>query len=205
MSAISSGLGSLAPARPGPGKMAPLEKRPAGVGALGSAAADYLDRPGPQLAGGSGWRDAVFIMNRELPSVSNVHQATRVIECNPLIVERDASWRIDFPRGTTLRGTASSVGQWPAAVDAQPPSLRVLTLGASGDGVVALDNSEQVDAMLSDYNSSVPFVAPGAGGGCSLAAPGDAPGTRSLAALGALLGAAALLQSRRARRGRARR
>jgi uncharacterized protein DUF2330 len=155
--------------------------------------------------------DPVFVANPDLPDVSNLHQATRVIECNPLILERDASWRIDFPQGTTIRGTASGVGQWPSEVDAQPPNLRVLTLGASGEGVVVADNTGRIEDMLADYNSGVPFVegSSAGGGGCSLSARGPAPASaRALpASLGllALLGSAALFRTRRARLPRARR
>lgn len=150
--------------------------------------------------------DPVFITNPDLPDVSNLHQATRVVECNPLILERDASWRIDFPQGTTIRGTASSVGSWPAEVDAQPPNLRVLTLGASGEGVVVADNTSRIETMLADYNAGVPFVeGTSAGdGGCSLAGA-RIPVTRlplSMGLLG-LLASAGLFHSRRARRPRA--
>jgi hypothetical protein len=145
--------------------------------------------------------DPVFISNPDLPDVSNIHQATRVVECNPLILERDASWRIDFPQGTTIRGTASSVGQWPGEVDAQPPNLRVLTLGASGEGVVVADNGGRIKEMLADYNAGVPFVegSSSGDGGCSLA-PAPPALTRLPVCMGliGLLGSAGLFRLRRA-------
>jgi hypothetical protein len=150
--------------------------------------------------------DPVFITNPDLPDVSNFHQATRVVECNPLILERDASWRIDFPQGTTIRGTASSVGQWPGEVDAQPPNLRVLTLGATGEGVVVADNTGRIEEMLADYNASVPFVEGSSSGdsGCSLGSAGTPPARLPLSmGLLGLLGSAGLLHWRRARRPRA--
>ena len=39
----------------------------------------------------------------------------------------------------------------PLAVDEQPANLRVLTLSASGPGLVAEDNSDQINDMLATY------------------------------------------------------
>jgi hypothetical protein len=144
--------------------------------------------------------DPVFVNNPDLPDVNNLHQATRVIECNRQIYESEANWRIDFPQGTTIRGRANDVGQWPGAVDAQPPNLRVLTLAASGEGAVVADNSQVISEMLADYNDAVPAArGSDSGGFCSLGAGAPEPRPLSFGFV-TLLGAAGLWRLRRVRR-----
>jgi hypothetical protein len=113
--------------------------------------------------------DPIFRVNPDLPELNNQHQAVRVIECNPNVYEFEANWRIDFPQGTTIRGTPESVGTWPAGVDEQPANFRVLTLSTTGDGAVLADNAELINAELAAYNAGVPspdtpsVVTPGMG------------------------------------------
>jgi Uncharacterized protein conserved in bacteria (DUF2330) len=138
--------------------------------------------------------DPVFVFNPDLPDVDNIHRADRVIECKSGVSFDQASWRIDFPQGTTIRGTANAVGQWPDAVGDQPPNFRVLTLAAAGDGAVVADNSELISEMLGDYNSGVPRPSGDSGGFCNLGAAG-APRRAALPAvlvLGLLVGASGL-------------
>ena len=104
--------------------------------------------------------DPVFTFNRDLLTVSNIHTAERIIECNSSIYEWQAPWRIEFPQGSIIRGTADDVGNWPEAVDAQPANLRVLTLSATGTGAVAEDNSDKINSMLATYNAAVPDPVP---------------------------------------------
>jgi hypothetical protein len=119
--------------------------------------------------------DPVFRFNPDLPELSNVHQAERVIECDPSVYEFEAPWRIDFPQGTTIRGTADSVGIWPDAVSEQPANFRVLTLSTTGEGAVIADNAEVITADLSAYNAGVPGIdRPVPGGGV------DTPSTGSM-------------------------
>jgi hypothetical protein len=144
--------------------------------------------------------DPVFVNNPDLPDVNNIHQANRVIECDRDVYLSDANWRIDFPQGTTIRGTPNDVGSWPGAVDAQPPNLRVLTLAASGEGAVVADNTGTINEMLADYNADVPAAkSSGSGGFCSLGGAGPRPAPLS-GGLAGLLAAAGLWQLRRARR-----
>jgi hypothetical protein len=102
--------------------------------------------------------DPVFRVNPDLPELSNLHQAERVIECNASVYEFEANWRIDFPQGTTIRGTPDSFGTWPDQVDEQPANFRVLTLSTTGDGAVLADNGEIINAELAAYNAGVPGV-----------------------------------------------
>jgi hypothetical protein len=78
--------------------------------------------------------DPLFVFNADLPDVSNIHQATRVIECDTDVFEFQANWRIEFPQGTVIRGTPDSIGQWPDAVAQQPANYQVLMLAQTGDG-----------------------------------------------------------------------
>lgn len=90
--------------------------------------------------------DPVFVFNPDLPEVSNVQQASRVIECDPSRFEDEAPWCIDFPQRGSIRGRPAQVGQWPSAVSEQPPDLHVLTLASSGDGAVVNDNAAAISA-----------------------------------------------------------
>ncbi len=145
-----------------------------GVQALIDAAA-YTTRLYSTLSAAEMLVDPVFKFNPDLPDVDNIHQATRVIECNENVQEFEASWRIDFPQGSTIRGTAQDVGQWPDAVAEQPANFRVLTLSTSGDGVVLEDNESEINGLLSAYNATVPSPGAQSGGLCALSAP---PGER---------------------------
>jgi uncharacterized protein DUF2330 len=151
--------------------------------------------------------DPVFVFNGELPDVSNIHQANRVIECDSSVSESQAPWRIDFPQGSVVRGTPDTVGQWPDALNDQPPNLRVLTLAASGEGAVLADNTETINGLLDTYNERVPGSGghDASGGFCDLGAgprPVSPPVPLALS-LGAILGAG-LLRLRSRRRGGAR-
>jgi MYXO-CTERM domain-containing protein len=87
--------------------------------------------------------------------VSNIHTAERIIECNPDIFQSEAPWRIEFPQGGVVRGTASQVGSWPDFTD-QPANLRILQQGESGDGRILEDNSGTIEEMLDAYNETIP-------------------------------------------------
>jgi len=124
--------------------------------------------------------DPVFLFNPDLPEVSNIHQATQVIECDPSVYEFEAPWRIDLPQGTSIRGTPGTIGQWPDATSDTPPNFRVLQLAATGEGQVVADNSEVIGTLLDGYNAGIPSPSGGSrnldGGACSLG------GARSLEA-----------------------
>jgi uncharacterized protein DUF2330 len=145
--------------------------------------------------------DPVFVFNPDLPDVSNLHQANRVVECSSGVYAEEAPWRIDFPQGSSIRGTAQNVGQWPDAVNEQPPNLRVLTLATSGEGAVVADNSDLIDSMLADYNDGIPTSRElgDSGGFCSLPAGSSGRGAPLPLALslGALLAAIGLRRTRR--------
>jgi Uncharacterized protein conserved in bacteria (DUF2330) len=125
--------------------------------------------------------DPVFTLNPDLPAVSNVHQAERVIECRSGYYQSTAPWRIELPSGGVVRGGPSDVGVWPSAFDAQPANQRISRQGESGAGRVLEDNTAKIQAAVNQYNASVATPAMHSSGGCSFG--GVSTGGMSLAAL----------------------
>jgi hypothetical protein len=150
----------------------------------------YLTRFYSTLSAAEMTVDPVFAYNPDLPDVSNVHTAERVIECDPRITQGQANWRIELPQGGVIRGKASDIGNWPAAVGSQPANFRVLKLATAGLGEVLQDNGAEIGVGLDTYNESRP---PGdifqSNDGCSLgvARKGSRPGGTSWLVLGLLL------------------
>jgi hypothetical protein len=162
-------------------------------------AAPYMTRLFTTLSAEEMTVDPVFSSNDDLAEVSRLHQARHVIECD---IGNDVSfgsarWRIELPKGTTLRGLAYTNGVWPAALDAQPANIRVLALTETGTGEVVVDNSGLIGEMLDEYNASLPVrrapeerePAADSGSLCSLPSrgPGGTPAPFALG-LAALLG-----------------
>jgi Uncharacterized protein conserved in bacteria (DUF2330) len=123
----------------------------------------YTTRLYSTLSAGEMTLDPLFVFNPELPDLSNLHQATRVIECSRDVNESEAPWRIELPQGGSLRGSASTFGTWPVAVADQPANLRVLSLAASGEGAILADNAAVIDGKLEAYNGTQPPHPSGAG------------------------------------------
>jgi hypothetical protein len=168
--------------------------------------APYTTRLYSTLSAAEMTADPVFVFNPDMPDVSNVHQADRVVECDGSVFEFEAPWRIDFPQGTVIRGTPDDVGSWPTEVDQQPANFRVSTLAAAGDGRVVDDNAETITGMLATYNATIPGPAMGpdgvmrsSGGACALTVgPGEGrPAAALLLGLWGLLGAAWLRRRQR--------
>jgi len=116
--------------------------------------------------------DPLFAFNGDLPNLSNLHQAERVIECSPGLSQFDAPWRIELPQGGTIRGTGAQAAQgtWPTATE-QPPNARVLRMGETGNGTVVLDNRTEINSLLATNNASVPRSSADSSGGCSVTLP----------------------------------
>ncbi|MEP7052015.1 MAG: DUF2330 domain-containing protein [Pseudomonadota bacterium] len=110
--------------------------------------------------------DPLFDFNADLPQVSNVHSAVRVVECNPSLTFSEAPWRIELPQGGVLRGSAAQVGTWPQELAQLPPNRLIVRAGQSGPGRVIEDNSGQIKEALAAYNAGLPMpVAEGGSGG----------------------------------------
>jgi hypothetical protein len=130
--------------------------------------------------------DPLFSFNSDLEDLSNVHNAERVIECSPGLSQFSAPWRIELPQGGVIRGTGqeAQARTWPAVTSDQPSNRRIVQLGESGDGKVAVDNTK----LLSDLNADRAPVAgrPGTGGSGGSASPstGGAPSGAGASATG---------------------
>jgi hypothetical protein len=100
--------------------------------------------------------DPLFTFNPDLPAISNIHTAERVIECAPGYFQSEAPWRIELPQGTVIRGGPNQVGVWPTAFASQAPNRRILRQGASGQGRVLEDRSTDIQSAVRDYNAAMP-------------------------------------------------
>jgi hypothetical protein len=145
--------------------------------------------------------DPLFTFNPDLPAVGNVHQATRIIECNPAIYRSQAPWRIELPQGSVVRGTAqqAATGSWPGELAELPPNIRITRQSSSGDGRLLDDRTDEINLALDDYNATVPSPGGSAGvegDGCAISSH---TGAGELWA-SALLGVVGFLARRRTRR-----
>jgi hypothetical protein len=151
--------------------------------------------------------DPLFTFNPDLPAVSNLHTAERIIECNANVSQFEAPWRIELPQGGVVRGTSAQVGTWPTDLGTLPSNQRILQVSASGSGKVIEDNSSVTQSGLKTYNATVSdspsgtptgSVSPSSGsGGCSVTR-GPAPFSAFLV-LSSALGALGALGWRRRR------
>ena len=98
--------------------------------------------------------DPLFGFNADLPAVSNLHTAERVIECNSKVEQSAAPWRVALPQGNVVRGVGFN---WPTATaNEQPPTARILQLSESGSGAVLSDNRSLIDSRLAAHNATIP-------------------------------------------------
>lgn len=117
--------------------------------------------------------DPLFDFNPDLDDVSNIHAATRVIECDPTISFSEAASRIELEDGRVVRLPAD--GSWPFTLgdaDSLPANAIVAQLTTSGSGTVVTDNTAAIDQALEENNARFPAKqAPAVtmAGGCSVA------------------------------------
>jgi MYXO-CTERM domain-containing protein len=144
--------------------------------------------------------DPVFDFNAELEQeLTNLHTATRTIECSRGITQGDATWRVLFDNGVTVRGEANN---WPLSdIDTLPAMRTSRRIGTVGEGEIITDNSAQIVSTVNESNRSHPRNYGNglfAGGVCSVSSVGAAQGTGSLAMLLGLVGLVALRRRRNA-------
>jgi MYXO-CTERM domain-containing protein len=134
----------------------------------------YVTRLYSTMSAAEMTEDPLFSFNPELEDVSNVHQADRVIECNPSITQFEAPWRVEFPGGIVVRGTGqdAQTRTWPAAAIDQPANRRILQLSESGPGREAADNTDEIKAALTAPKPLPTGGAAGTGGGSTMAGTG---------------------------------
>lgn len=131
--------------------------------------------------------DPLFTFNPDLGPVSNVHTATRVVECDGNHTAQDAPWRIELPQGGIIRGGPETLGSWPSEFASQPPNLRISREGESGSGKVVEDNAGTIQASLDDYSARHPRPSPtGDSGGCQLTSTPRHAGAWAVLLLGLL-------------------
>ena len=114
-------------------------------------------------------RDPEFDFNPELANVTNIHNARRVIECNPAVTQFDAPWRVELEDGRVIRGQGFN---WPFGMggdDALPANERVLQMDTTGTGTVETDNNPTINKAIADHNKTIPRN-PGLAGGGGLCA-----------------------------------
>jgi MYXO-CTERM domain-containing protein len=128
--------------------------------------------------------DPLFDFNPDLPDVSNLHTARRVIECHRSIYQEEAPTRFELEDGRVVR--LHQGDPWPFSTGDEEPlpaNAKVLALTTSGPGSVVTDNSAAIDQALSQHNATV--ASPGCG--CGVVSPSAHLGTWASLALFALL------------------
>ncbi len=117
--------------------------------------------------------DPLFDFNADLDDVSNVHNATRVFECNPTISLSEAPSRIELEDGRVVRLLPGA--SWPftpGGENAPPANAIISQLSTSGPGTVVTDNSKAIDEALDEHNAQVPTLRDmglTTAGGCAIA------------------------------------
>jgi len=139
--------------------------------------------------------DPAFAFNADLPEVSNVHTAKRVIECSPNLSQNEAPWHIELPQGDTVWGSGADAASatWPTGLSALAPNRSIGRAGKSGAGELLEDNSSTITAQLKSYNAGKE-AQPESAGGC-VASGGRRPSGALLAAV--VLGATVARRRRR--------
>jgi MYXO-CTERM domain-containing protein len=129
----------------------------------------YVTRLYTTMSAGDMTLDPLFTFNDDLDTLSNRHVAERIIECNPDIEVSDAPWRIEFPQGGVIRGTAQDAitGTWPEATQDQPANIRITQQSDTGEGNVVEDNAETIFQALDAYNAELGLPGSGSGSGGS--------------------------------------
>jgi hypothetical protein len=116
--------------------------------------------------------DPLFDFNPDLQDATNLHNARRVIECNPTIYPWEAPSRIELEDGRVVRLAPNSPWPFtPGDADAPPANAIVAQLSTSGPGTIVTDNSNAIDEALDEHNATVPAPngwAIAGGGGCTL-------------------------------------
>ncbi len=96
--------------------------------------------------------DPVFDFNPDLAPLSNVHTATRIIECEPHLLRSEAPWRVVLPQGDSVRGQGALV--WPFNLDSDMPVNRqVRQQSTTGQALVIDDNRFAISDFVAEYNA----------------------------------------------------
>jgi MYXO-CTERM domain-containing protein len=143
--------------------------------------------------------DPMFDFNADLGDYSNVHSATRVIECSSDVYQSEAPWRVQLSDGLVVRGRGFVWPFSPTVNLDQPANVRVVQDSTEGDGAVVTDNLTTIQQALATHNATIPppedTFAGDDGGACGCASTSSVPVEPVLVALAWL--AAGLMRRRR--------
>ncbi len=90
--------------------------------------------------------DPEFDFNPDLADMSNIHEATQVLEC----ADGGQRWSMLLPSGVTVRGT--DLYGWPIDVNSGLPyNMRILQYSTSGPGEVIRDNQTMVVGTVDEF------------------------------------------------------
>ena len=131
--------------------------------------------------------DPIFAFNADLPEVSNIHVAERIIECDPSESTGSAPWRVVLPGGGVVRGEGST---WPIDATIDMPALaQAWEIRPEGAAVVVQDHSEEISDGLDDANGTrIPRSSDDSGGcDCATARPAARHAWPALLLLAALI------------------
>lgn len=97
--------------------------------------------------------DPEFDYNPDLGDWSNLHRASRIIECNPFVSQFEAPWRVQLADGTMIRGQGT---QWPLKLGTDvSASLQIVQQSTAGIGEVVKDNTQPVAEAVLTSNRRV--------------------------------------------------
>ncbi|MCC6806996.1 MAG: DUF2330 domain-containing protein [Deltaproteobacteria bacterium] len=110
--------------------------------------------------------DPEFDYNPDLPTLSNVHTAERVIECNPVVTNATAPWRVILSDGSIVRGSGTT---WPlTAGNDTTATLEIVQMATSGFGEVVKDNRRPIaDAVAASNRKNAGCACGASDGGLS--------------------------------------
>lgn len=94
--------------------------------------------------------DPVFDFNPDLSDVSNVHEATRIVECHPLVGMWEVPWTATLPSGEVLVGNGQ---RWPDHTAEAPANRLIRQLDVSGPGEIIVDNSGAIAEVVAHTNA----------------------------------------------------
>ncbi len=97
--------------------------------------------------------DPVFDFNADLEDYSNLHVATRVIECSPRYRQFEAPWRVELTGGDVVRGVGNT---WPLTTSDDFPATSVVRrIGNAGEGAIISDNRDAIEGAIAARNDEI--------------------------------------------------
>ncbi len=108
-------------------------------------------------------QDPMFVFNKDLPTVSNMHEAKGVRKCSGAVTFGRAPIEITLRNGVTYK-IAGGGGSSSGPRVSMPAAARIEQLKSEGGASVITDNKPRITAALGDVNGSGGLVTIEAGG-----------------------------------------